>query len=317
LPSVPYPPTQDGYWNPVTATINWCEEDYYASIYSAEIVNTLTNLVFICLAYKGIRNCIQHGHDPEFLAAFFSYLFIGIGSFFFHSSLKYSMQLLDELSMIYLTCTTFFAVFAFNKSTFIRLCIFVFTVSLAAFITGYYHYLKDPVFHQNMFALLAILVVSRGIYDMEQLRPSRRRRRSADALKESTANVDEKEQARRDARDLRMLNTMWWMVICGFLSVIIGFFIWNLDNIYCSTLRRWRREIGLPWGIVLEGHGWWHLFTGLGAYYNLTWGVYLRYCLKGMQDEVEVVWPSLFTSVPVVIRKSKAKGEVANGHKVD
>jgi dihydroceramidase len=45
--------------------------------------------------------------------------------------------------------------------------------------------------------------------------------------------------------------------------------------------------------------------TGLAAYYNLTWGVWLRYCLKGQQDDVEVIWPSFFTSVPVVVRKQK------------
>lgn len=49
------------------------------------------------------------------------------------------------------------------------------------------------------------------------------------------------------------------------LSVFLcGFLIWNLDNIYCGHFRRWRREIGLPWAILLEGHGWWHLMTGLG-----------------------------------------------------
>jgi len=65
------------------------------------------------------------------------------------------------------------------------------------------------------------------------------------------------ELKRRDARDLKILRMMWIMIGYG-LSVFLGaFFIWNLDNIYCGKLRRWRREIGLPWGIVLEGHGWW------------------------------------------------------------
>lgn len=26
LPSITYPPAGDGYWSPVTSTINWCEE---------------------------------------------------------------------------------------------------------------------------------------------------------------------------------------------------------------------------------------------------------------------------------------------------
>jgi dihydroceramidase len=47
--------------------------------------------------------------------------------------------------------------------------------------------------------------------------------------------------------------------------------------------------------------------TGLAAYYNLTWGVWLRYCYKGMQDDVEAVWPSFFTSVPMIVRKGTQK----------
>jgi dihydroceramidase len=48
LPSIPYPPDrEDGYWAPITSTIDWCEENYYATPYSAEIVNTLTNLSFV------------------------------------------------------------------------------------------------------------------------------------------------------------------------------------------------------------------------------------------------------------------------------
>jgi len=88
LPSIPYPPAQDGYFSPVTSTLNWCEEDYYATIYSAEIVNTLTNLLFVWLAVKGIRNCLQNGHDAIFLVTFVGYATVGTGSFLFHATLK-------------------------------------------------------------------------------------------------------------------------------------------------------------------------------------------------------------------------------------
>lgn len=58
-----------------------------------------------------------------------------------------------------------------------------------------------------------------------------------------------------------------------------------------------------------------HIATGLSMYYNLTWGVWLRYCLKGMQDDVELIWPSLFTSMPLIVRK-KASSSGQNGVKV-
>jgi dihydroceramidase len=60
-----------------------------------------------------------------------------------------------------------------------------------------------------------------------------------------------------DIRDKEILRTMWTMIAFGLSIFLGGFAIWQLDNIYCSTLIKWRRQIGLPWGILLEGHGWW------------------------------------------------------------
>lgn len=47
---------------------------------------------------------------------------------------------------------------------------------------------------------------------------------------------------------------------------VTGFIIWNLDTAFCSQLTAIKRTIGMPWSFVFEFHGWWHLFTGLGAY---------------------------------------------------
>lgn len=45
---------------------------------------------------------------------------------------------------------------------------------------------------------------------------------------------------------------------------LAGFFIWNVDNIFCRHLTTTKQLILLPWSVVLEGHGWWHILTGLG-----------------------------------------------------
>lgn len=107
LPSIPYPPAKAGFWSPVTSTLNWCEEvsvqprpalegpgkadvrqDYYATPYSAEVVNAMTNLLFMWLGIKGILSCRRNQHDQIFLVAFCGYLVVGTGSFLFHSTLK-------------------------------------------------------------------------------------------------------------------------------------------------------------------------------------------------------------------------------------
>ncbi|KAK1074648.1 alkaline ceramidase ydc1 [Friedmanniomyces endolithicus] len=327
LPSIPYPPARvDGYWAPITSTIDWCEEtsltnafaqNYYATPYSAEIVNTLTNALFVYLACKGIYNCYTQGHDRIFLLTFVGYLIVGSGSFAFHTTLKYPMQLVDELSMIYTTCLMFWATFEHKRAAPIPLLLGVFVTALALFITGYYHYLQDPTFHQNAYAVLTALVLTRSMYIMEvNIRPYFRRRREGQGKVAENGGIGEKEQAeerRKDERDVVVIRQMWFMIGVGLSVFLGGFGIWTLDNKYSSTLRRWRHEIGLPWGILLEGHGWWHLMTGLGAYFYIAWGIWLRHCLNDRQDEYELVWPSLFTSIPRVMRRTQAMNG-ANGH---
>ena len=166
------------------------------------------------------------------------------------------MQLLDELSMIYTTCIMFYAIFSHQCSVRNATLVAVGAIGIAAFVTGYYHYLKDPLFHQNTFALLTAIVFFRSLYSMESsLRPSRKAKKQA-ANGRVDVN-DSAEQTRMDRRDLGILKIMYQMIPVGLGSIALGFLIWNLDNAFCSTLRRWRREIGLPWGILLEGHGWW------------------------------------------------------------
>ena len=71
-------------------------------------------------------------------------------------------------------------------------------------------------------------------------------------------SLQEQEVSRaEDRRDRKILGMMWVMIGYGLSTFLGGFAIWGLDRVYCGKLRTWRREIGLPWGILLEGHGWW------------------------------------------------------------
>ena len=169
------------------------------------------------------------------------------------------MQLVDELSMIYTTCLMFYATFSYGKPQRYALVLGLFLVTLALSITGYYHYLQDPRFHQRAYAILTAIVLSRSLYVMElNIRPSYKVK--ARELQEANEGrrVLPAERERQDKRDLKILGTMWIMIAYGLCLFLGGFALWNLDNVYCVRLRRWRHEIGLPWGILLEGHGWWY-----------------------------------------------------------
>ena len=102
---IPYREERDGFWGEQTSTLNWCEEvslplstvlvpsltawqDYNITYYCAELVNTLTNLIFVYLGVKGIRNCLQYSPRPSLILAYLGYLTVSVGSMAFHATLK-------------------------------------------------------------------------------------------------------------------------------------------------------------------------------------------------------------------------------------
>lgn len=166
------------------------------------------------------------------------------------------MQLVDELSMIYTTCLMCYATFAYSKSRLFSQMLAAGLIGLSALITAVYHYLKDPDFHQNAYAILTAVVLIRSMYVMEvNIRPSLRAKYGKTKPASNEAEIAEYADIAR--RDEQILRDMWFMIGLGLSIFLAGFGIWNLDNFYCSNLRRWRHEIGLPWGVLLEGHGWW------------------------------------------------------------
>jgi dihydroceramidase len=171
------------------------------------------------------------------------------------------MQLVDELSMIYTTCLMAYASFSYSRDRTFRIILAVSLIGLSLFITLYYHYLQDPAFHQNAYVVLTVVVVFRTMFTMEYtLRPSLRRseeKHRQERERESRDLLGRQEQARLNVRDKAILKDMWILVAFGLTAFLGGFAIWTLDNEYCPRLRRWRRNVGLPWGVLLEGHGWW------------------------------------------------------------
>lgn len=61
-----------------------------------------------------------------------------------------------------------------------------------------------------------------------------------------------------------------------------------------------------------------HIMTGIGAYFYITWGMWLRHCLNGKQDLYELYWPNLVFSLPAVVLKDQSQAKnrpsIANGN---
>ncbi|KAJ7418207.1 Alkaline ceramidase 3 [Willisornis vidua] len=198
---------REGYWGSPTSTLEWCEENYAVSSYIAEFWNTVSNLIFILPPIYGAIQTYRDGLEKRYLAAYLcltgwsrgvmvstldseSQGPVGLGSWCFHMTLKYEMQ-------VYLN-------------------------------------LKEPVFHQVMYGTLVSIIVLRSVYIVLWVYP--------------------------------------WLRGLGYTSLtvfLMGFFLWNVDNIFCDKLRALREKMPPVVGAVTQFHAWWHILTGLGSYLHI------------------------------------------------
>ncbi|XP_025079781.1 alkaline ceramidase 3-like [Pomacea canaliculata] len=91
----------DGYWGKVTSTIDWCEENYVVNRYVAEFWNTISNSIMIFAPMFSVYLAVKQNLEKPVICSNMSVIVVGVGSWAFHMTLQYSMQLLDELPMIW------------------------------------------------------------------------------------------------------------------------------------------------------------------------------------------------------------------------
>ena len=184
---------------------------------------------------------------PRFYGCALGVGIVGFGSFLFHMTLKFEAQLLDELPMIwassYMTWSMLDQTLFFGRKV-NRFILPTIILAFVTWITVAYVINGDPVFHQVAYASIMVVTILHAIYIMVHPR----------------APLNVSDAARRRRAEARFLEQ------AGTVLFLIGFGIWNLDNIFCGHLRVAREKIGYPLAILLEGHGWWHIFTGCGAY---------------------------------------------------
>ncbi|CAD1812966.1 Ceramidase family protein [Candida parapsilosis] len=258
----PYPPEQkNGYWGIPTSTIDWCEENYVVSTYIAEAINTTTNAFFMCLAVFAIYQAFHNHLEKRFMWTSAGFFLVGLGSWLFHMTLKYHFQLLDELPMIYTTCIPLWSIFSEFKtkrqSFFVGLSIFV----SAATLTIIYLQIRNPTIHQTAYGAMNVL----GIFKSTSL-------------------------CSKYVHDPKVKRQMNMMAVLGIGLFFFGYILWNMDIHLCDQVRSTRRDWGMPYGFVLEGHGWWHIFTGSGVYYCLIYEEYLRCFLTGTEKYFTLSW---------------------------
>lgn len=61
------------------------------------------------------------------------------------------------------------------------------------------------------------------------------------------------------------------LIQSGFALTALAFAIWNVDNIFCDDITRWRESEIPRWlGVLSQGHAWWHIIIAIGVNRTLT-----------------------------------------------
>lgn len=99
--------TELGFWGPPTSTVDWCEANYRVTRFCAEPFNTGSSLAMVLAGLWGWR-AHRRTLEKRFLWAFALLSLVGLGSIAFHATLRFELQMADELPMLYLVLLVVF-----------------------------------------------------------------------------------------------------------------------------------------------------------------------------------------------------------------
>ncbi|KAJ5165919.1 hypothetical protein N7492_006215 [Penicillium capsulatum] len=226
-------------WGGPSSKANFCEEDYVVTRYVAEFINSLTNLTYVFYAVYGLLQLRKKSNRDFFRALpYWGLMAVGICSASFHVSLQYHTQMLDDLSMLFTTTPILHQVLTVNASRHDSVLIgCALYLALAVFLV--YHTITDELLVHVLFFVGSIAVIGIRTFQLVQL---------------------------RTPKHSAIRRQIWGMVRFGAFIFHLGYLVWVVDGWACDWLRQTRATVGLPWAWALELHGWWHIFTGIGAY---------------------------------------------------
>jgi len=248
-----------GFWGKPTALIDWCEENYVVTSYIAEFWNTISNLIMIIPPLVFAYQAKREGLERRYFWLQFTVLLVGIGSWLFHMTLRYGMQITDELPMVFGSCFFIYTLFEncepsgkMNQPLAVGLFLYSFLAICV------YLFVQNPVFFQTIYGLTVVATVARALYNIKYLAPCRQ---------------------------------VWYLYFTSFASYLFAFVLWNVDQIFCQDLRlvRLRLEnISAFLAPFSQLHALWHLLAAHATYQSIVFNCLARQIYLGRPCELKV-----------------------------
>ena len=252
-----------GYWGKPTSTLDWCEKNYVITHYVAEFWNTVTNLSMIIPPIYGMFVAYQQGIERRYLICYALLLLTGCGSWMFHMTLLFEMQLMDEVPMVWGGAFMLYSLYRSRNSyeeggriVGITLLLYALTVTIV------YLFNKNAFFHEFMYGILVTGIVFLAI----------------------------------KYNHLHFKNSTNPLFYSGVLLYGIGFALWNVDNNFCPQITHLREnKLGSNGGLnflspLTQLHGWWHLMAGYATYLHILACIQNRLAFLGVAHTIEASW---------------------------
>ncbi|KAJ2327487.1 hypothetical protein H4S02_001329 [Coemansia sp. RSA 2611] len=244
-----------GFWGDVTSSVDWCEENYQWSPFIAEFFNSWSSLAMIILGECCARM------NPTGYSAFTllarSITVVGVGSWLFHATLKYSMQMTDELPMLwaisiacYIALTMQFNVNRARVKRLLTLWTLLVTVLAAAFSGKVQFFMFQLSF--NGLSLVMAYMCWRAKVDLDEA----------------------------------LMGHVGALFGAGIKVYASAALVWLIDTNLCSYVNGSAESV-LPFNMQL--HAWWHVLASLGLVYLVVL-LMGHYCLlKGIPFKMRYV----------------------------
>ncbi|CAN7996024.1 unnamed protein product [Ixodes hexagonus] len=225
-------PALDGVWGKPTSTLDWCEQNYEVTAYIAEFWNTVSNLAMIVPPAYGALQAWRKNLETRLVLCYGFLLVVGIGSWCFHMTLWFEMQLLDELPMVWGTL------------------ILVYTLAEVS----------KPVGTNNYYLMAGLIlygtvITAVSLFHIFKNAPTSQQHNGISVLFSC----------------FRRKHFELWLFVAATLSYLTGFLVWNVDNAFCAELSSARSSLPPLVVPFTQFHALWHCFAGYGAYISILY----------------------------------------------
>lgn len=226
-----------GYWGPVTASIDWCEENYRWTYFIAEWWNTLSSLAIFAAGMYGFSIALLDGQETRFQVSHLLVASIGIGSACFHCTLRHVEQQCDETPMVLSQLNWFHELFAdvWENNSLASAVMPVFLAIYGVVFAALHNHYRWTTGFQVHFISWVVMNLGRCVYV---------------------------------SRD-KAMEPATFLLRRAIVASSMGTICWMVDFHFCGQLQS--GVIPNP-----EGHAWWHIFVAYAIFQCTSFSTYRR-----------------------------------------